>query len=261
MFHTIVVGTDLSPESMDALRMALRLARRDDAQVIVVHVSKASAEEADRALSDALAPLSTRGVELETAIMDGTPSESILKVARARGADLIMVAPTGKGLMQRLLLGSTSRALLADATLPVWIARPDSDHALRRVIVGIDGTDHALHVLQAAAAQASLERAILDVVHVAPEDTSEQLAEATEGFERFCAKHHLRIDSERVEHHILTGDPSASLARHALDTDADLIVVGSRDHGLLHDTFVGSTAARILSDTPCCMVVVRDPSA
>ncbi|MEL6180610.1 MAG: universal stress protein [Myxococcota bacterium] len=47
-------------------------------------------------------------------------------------------------------------------------------------------------------------------------------------------------------------------ARHAKETEADLIVLGAHDHGLMHDTFVGSTAARILSDSHCCMLVVRD---
>ena len=46
----------------------------------------------------------------------------------------------------------------------------------------------------------------------------------------------------------------------AQEVEADLIVVGSHEHGLLHGMIVGSTAERILRDTPSCILVARDES-
>lgn len=43
-----------------------------------------------------------------------------------------------------------------------------------------------------------------------------------------------------------TGHPVERILHHASETGCDMIVMGARGHGLLRDTFLGSTAERVL---------------
>lgn len=52
------------------------------------------------------------------------------------------------------------------------------------------------------------------------------------------------------------GHPAEVIVRHALESGADLVVVGHKGH-FLHDFLLGSTAARVTRHAPCPVLVVR----
>jgi len=54
-------------------------------------------------------------LDIHTHALEGKPAEIVLAVARAVRADLVVAATHGRGALERLLLGSTSAALLRGA--------------------------------------------------------------------------------------------------------------------------------------------------
>jgi nucleotide-binding universal stress UspA family protein len=59
----------------------------------------------------------------ERAELSGSPGESLLAAADARGVDLIAVGFRGAGLFERFMLGSVSRAVIQSAQVPVLMVK------------------------------------------------------------------------------------------------------------------------------------------
>ena len=63
------------------------------------------------------------GFDVEVRIIVGIPYEEIVKIADKEGAGLIVMGSHGKGIIQELLIGSTSEKVLRKAKCPVLIVK------------------------------------------------------------------------------------------------------------------------------------------
>jgi nucleotide-binding universal stress UspA family protein len=144
LFNCILVPTDGSQSSMTAGRMAVRLAALNSARLTFLYVvdtavagglAKASGREADgvqeelsasgRHYLDYLSRLAAEaGLESEQRIRMGEPHEEIDDLARAQGADLIVIGQVsgGRGL-QRILIGGVTERVIENAPCPVLVVR------------------------------------------------------------------------------------------------------------------------------------------
>jgi len=134
----IVVATDFSPSAEAALDHALALAERLKARVFLVHtyqlpligfpdgVVAASAELASRiinqaqeALSEAVAKRAGSGVEIVPILKQADPRDGLLEVAKEVSADLIVMGTHGRRGLARALIGSVAESLVRASPLPV----------------------------------------------------------------------------------------------------------------------------------------------
>jgi nucleotide-binding universal stress UspA family protein len=60
-----------------------------------------------------------------------------------------------------------------------------------------------------------------------------------------------------IEREVLLGRPSAAIADQAIETRADLIVVGSRGQGPFRTMLLGSVSAEVVDHAPCPVLVAR----
>jgi nucleotide-binding universal stress UspA family protein len=134
----IVVATDGSQSGRHAVDQALELAQASGAELTIVYVCHAPLPVlgdpyCQRSLSAELrlgnetvaaaAVLAARaGVQAQVAVLEGSPAEQILELARVRHADLIVVGSRGLGTIAGTLLGSVSREILQQADRPVLVA-------------------------------------------------------------------------------------------------------------------------------------------
>ncbi|OVE85586.1 universal stress protein [Natronolimnobius baerhuensis] len=136
MYDCIVVPTDGSPEGERALEYAFDLALAHDATIRAVYVVNAAGygglpmETAWEGISEALREegrsavervreLAPEGVEVETKILDGSPSRVIVEEAGPDACDLIVMGTHGRGGIDRLLLGSVTERVVRCADVPV----------------------------------------------------------------------------------------------------------------------------------------------
>ena len=143
----IVIAHDGSEGSREALEQGLELAGRARAVATVVYVRHAPLPIVgdpfyERALSkelhhgrDVLAEArlyaAAFGIVPETELLEGDAAARILELARARGADLVVVGSRGRGAVAEALLGSVSQAVVHGADRPVLVAKRRARRARR----------------------------------------------------------------------------------------------------------------------------------
>ena len=139
-YRHILLAVDFTPENDLVVGRAKALARRNNAQLDVVHVVEyvSSMYPADIPLGDDLdmdsylVDQAKRDLQklLETNDLSdcrwfvelGIPKHEIVRVARERGADLIVIGSHGRHGLQ-LILGSTANAVLHSAECDVLAIR------------------------------------------------------------------------------------------------------------------------------------------
>lgn len=77
---------------------------------------------------------------------------------------------------------------------------------------------------------------------------------ATKHINDWCAKH---FPDTELTPRVLVGVPHDAIVRAAGKEDAAMIVIGHRGHGLLGHSLLGSTTARVVTEAPCPVLVVR----
>ena len=145
MFKHVLLPTDGSLASEAAVRRALDLAKESQARVTALHVVQpfhlfaydVEMIEDTRATYEAhakaqgakyLGAIERSAGELGVAceavlVLDDHPYEAIIRTARQRGCDLIVMGSHGRRGLQAMLIGSETQKVLTHCDLPVLVLR------------------------------------------------------------------------------------------------------------------------------------------
>lgn len=146
----IVCPTDFSTAAAPAERQAAELARRLDAEVLLLHVAteaplwresvgvpsvravfEAQRKWATDTLAERVVALAGQGVSARAVVTVGVPWEEIIRVAAQEGAEMIVMGTQGRTGLDRLLLGSVAERVIRRAPCPVLTVRPDAGEDTR----------------------------------------------------------------------------------------------------------------------------------
>jgi len=146
----LLLPTDGSELSSEALKMAIYLARSLGARITALHViepyhppflkgdyklpeipvllkrqyEKQTAERAARILGDVSKAAAADGVNCATvAVKSDSPYEAIVKQAARSGCDFIVMASHGRKGLKGILLGSETQKVLTHSRIPVLVCR------------------------------------------------------------------------------------------------------------------------------------------
>ena len=136
----LLIATDGSEASREAVTEGVALARDLDARVLFVYVKPAPSNlfgapyyqrkltgetaEARRAVGEAMQVALEEGVDADWEILEGDAAGKIVGLARERKADLIVVGSHGRGAIAGTVVGSVSGEVVHNADRPVLVARP-----------------------------------------------------------------------------------------------------------------------------------------
>ncbi|MGZ4166791.1 MAG: universal stress protein [Solirubrobacteraceae bacterium] len=143
----------------------------------------------------------------------------------------------------------------------------------KRIMWATDGSENADRALAVAKSLASEETATLTIVHIVQKIATsgdkalgwyanEELVEAkVEQVASQLSKEGVNVSVKMVTH--VGPQPAHQIAELAREAGADLIVVGSRGHGVISGLVLGSVTQRLLHVAPCPVLVVPpvDPAA
>jgi nucleotide-binding universal stress UspA family protein len=138
----ILVTTDGSPSSVEAVAFGVELATEHEAELIFVHVvptldvvpmtgfggdGYAFPHEPSKhdhvLLEDAAAVAAEHGILSTTVMLRGDTVDEIVAYADSHDVDLIVVGSRGHGAIASALLGSLSRGVLRESKRPVLIVQ------------------------------------------------------------------------------------------------------------------------------------------
>lgn len=164
----ILVGTDFSPESHQALAHALKIARRLDATLLLAHagtlieptaaalapesaalieyqkiIAEHDVENRSR-LAELVREVQAQGIKAEEHLIDGFADTALRDASEALDADLVVIGTHGRTGLKRLLLGSVAERVVRLCRRHVFVARavgldaPDPHQTYRHVLVPTD---------------------------------------------------------------------------------------------------------------------------
>jgi len=143
-FRRILCAVDFSDSSLDALAYAINIAEEADARLTLLHVveippvlsqepaaldidlpriREAAPADARRRLHELIPAQARTYCTVETAVVAGRAHQEILRQAGERQSDLVVMGVHGRGVVDRLLFGSTTHHVVRAATCPVLVVR------------------------------------------------------------------------------------------------------------------------------------------
>jgi nucleotide-binding universal stress UspA family protein len=143
-FRHLLHASDFSPASQPAFGLAVALARSQRAALTIMHVmapvvpvigdayvspqtwtdlQRQVRAYAQRELDKLLDRARRAGVRAQGLLVEGPPADRIVRAARSRRADLIVMGTHGRGGLARLFLGSVAERVVATAPCPVLTVR------------------------------------------------------------------------------------------------------------------------------------------
>jgi nucleotide-binding universal stress UspA family protein len=147
MIRKIIVATDLSENSVQAIRLGLTIAHRFGAVPVVVYVvefappsgafpsefeqsgefqtiERIGLARAEKSLDEFLKRFETGGTSFGWRVRRGKPFVQIIQAAREENADLIVMGTHGHTGIQHFLIGGTAERVVRKAHCPVMVVRP-----------------------------------------------------------------------------------------------------------------------------------------
>ncbi len=140
----ILVPTDFSECSMQALHYALELAKTYKAELVIANIvqmpiypaggfgediiiDQGLTHEFREASQKSLAALKEKevgdAVTCSTIMREGTPFQQIIEIARSEDIDMIVIATHGHSGLKHILIGSTAERVVRKAPCPVLTVR------------------------------------------------------------------------------------------------------------------------------------------
>lgn len=232
----VLCALDLGPATRRVLYHAVGLARVFDADLKIVHVAADTSSEAhERVLNECLKEGPYGAIDdADVVLRSGRVSEMVEREALKHKAVLIVMGSRGHAGLARLLLGSTSAALLHSTRTPTLLVPPIDmdivsigDRAALTcgpVIAAVDLEENSEHQLRMASRMAGLASQPLLLLTVArarvsEHDAAHSLRERAHGL---APVRPLAVIVRR-------GDVAEEISRCAVKEGAGLVVMGLRE--------------------------------
>jgi nucleotide-binding universal stress UspA family protein len=287
----ILLATDGSEYSEESAKFLTRFRLTPDDQVIVLHVISEIPFEDDykaqirhiikkvapkilSAAADILKPIKAKVLTVEE---EGYPATLIAEMGEKSDCVLIVMGARGIRGVKALFLGSTTRAVAVDATIPVLVTHSPLKQpgGRMKVLLAVDGSGSAnatanflaslplpddtevtiMHVVRSILS--TIPRRYLGEVDMPSKEemTGVEMRQAGES-EKIIADARASLAGKFSVIRGMTGsgDPSSEILREAQAMDADIIALGSRGlrgvRGML-----GSVSRRVLGRAACAVLI------
>lgn len=274
MFRHVLVATDFTQGAAAALDRAFLLPLTADARVELVHVLPRDADEstthrAGDALESELhraTASAARTIRCATSCVRGTPFVEIVRTARARDADLIVIGVHGRHPIRDLFVGSTASRVIRTAEVPVLLVRQPASAPYRDVLVSLalDDGDHRL--VRLARTVSASRPSVIHVAHIPFENLQAPTAGAREELHAlYRAEASAKLGAFLLEYDVdemwsqtvVTGETRGAILEQARRQGCDLLIAGTHARSGLAHALLGSIAETLVLSAPCDVLVAR----
>ncbi|WP_018879228.1 MULTISPECIES: universal stress protein [unclassified Thioalkalivibrio] len=273
-FETIVLATDGSEFSAAAENVALDLAQRCGARLVVARIiptdtqhdalSPPRSHEASVAGQADLDALEKRareaGIDASMILRHGVDRhQEIVAIAEEYKAGLIVIGRRDRGDLSRLMVGDATRKVIGLAPCNVMVVPRGAEAPHRGLLVGTDGSELGDQAVRAAIELAGYCDLPLTIATVAvPGQSDERRQEGVEAVQRLQGE--AREQGRKADATTEEGRPELALVEIARRDQRDLIVLGSHGRTGLKRLLMGSVSERVIGGAECPVLVVKNAS-
>lgn len=266
MSAPLLVLTDFRQPAHRALDYATNLAAALAAPLLVLHVRRTAAFDAER-FTGRITPRSTEATALAlrsltnhltvpavTEVQEGPLAEAVATALEQHRPGLLLLGRPDNEMLPDELVSTTALELLRTAPCPMVVVPPQTGLALpRRVLVAVDADSFSLgkhaHFIQSVFSRLPSQ---LTVLHVSAEPDATGAAAAAEALKQ------AGITGEAAPRlrPLVRPEVAASIVEQAATGEFDLVVVVARPHTLLDRWFHRSVTAHVLLHSPVPVLVL-----
>lgn len=283
--RNLLMATDLSSRSNNALARSLELAATHDAKLTVLHVldedlpAATQARVADAAkeeIQDCIAKTGrAESVDVSVEVIPGKDYQDILRTAEAKAADLIITGVHRNESGNRPISGTTMERVIRKGAWPVLVVCEDVKSAYQKLVIAVDFSAYSRFAIRNAVALAPKAEFYLVHAFMVPfagfQSGQVIQQEIQEGHEKALAnmieeemdtliKSALDVPSDlqnRFHRIVRCGDINAVLTEEIKRLSPDLLVLGTHGRVGIAHAVLGSVAERFLNHPPCDVMAVK----
>jgi len=279
LLNEILVATDFGSSAENAVETAVYAAKQFDSRLHLLHVKPRSVEaggaprDIEQAilnrLNETAQKLEGEGVRrVEPVLESGLEFVQIDRYARRHDVNAIIIGAGEPGGAGQVYLGTTAARLRRKSSKPVWIVKPGIKPPISRILCPVDFSNASGRALKNAihlARRFQAQLMVLTVVQTMPREYEWAAGTGAAGeeqppfqvpeFDAFLALQDFHaVDHQKV---IRQGRPREEIVKVAVETGAELIVMGSVGRTGISRMLVGGVARRVAQEMPCSIITVR----
>jgi len=295
----ILWATDGSIEAEEALQYAVLLAKEYSAEIVGIYISstkiknlysnlyllrkklfndlvKTDEVNIEERFNSIKSKLYSQGLDFTSNILRGEASTRIINFAQNEKADLIVMGSRGHGLLDKVLIGSTTLKVLRKSKIPVlaFKSREKKRPGIKNILVPIDVYEKKGSALEYATDLASDINARVFVIYsirmvghiytmpsVLNELIRDSSIELIQRVEEIKVKRRLdseKADNLRIKTKVLHSiNPAVAITDYALAKNIDLIVINTHSMSGIKKLVLGSTTENVIQTSHCSTLAIR----
>lgn len=293
VYDRVLIPTDGSEHAATAVDHALALGRTFDATVHAIHVVDTAGESgvfgtgasdesvterletAGESALDAVRETATAEDDLETELVHGEPTETIVDYAEEIDADVLVMGTHGRTGVRRYVAGSVTEGVVRHAAAPVLTVRADGREttpgSFDEVLLPTDGSPAAEAAVEHGLTMAGIADArvhVLNVVDVSDTTGGASASVATDLVDQLRESGQTAVDRVaavareagfETTTSVVEGFPARDVLHYAEESGVDLIAMGSHGRTGVSRFLLGSTTERAIrhADVPVLAVNTR----
>ena len=262
----IVVPTDFSAESIDALKFAVEIADRSNGEIWLVHVVdlpmladpmittnlyidnsivQDTVTRAKESFEKLTAKHKAKGVRIKTSVEYGNPTMAVLSFAESKKADLVVMGTKGATGLKEIFIGSNTEKIVRGSKVPVLaIPKAVKISSVKNIVFSNSLREENEKLTLAVKALQDFFKATLHIVFINTPAFFRRDYETLGRLHTYAKRYMFKNFKIHVYNDISEQEGTLNFAR---EVNADMIAMGTHGRqGLVH-LFSGSIAEDVVN--------------
>lgn len=276
LISTLLVAVDFTEKSNNAVRMAVHIAARHEARVILFHnitnhtiidrtgkqvigadIIDENYKKTEQALADIQTSLQTQYPDLQfkTIIKNDSLVHGINNIIGNEDVDLVICGSSGQQNFAQLLLGSLSYQILTEVTCSVLLVPEKcSKYAFDKILVPVRVLEDLSDKIELSVAIAKKNKGIISLLGISNEDDILKIREAYQRIKKNLAIRSQEYDSQ----FLLTHDKATQISKFSQDDNADIIILNYKDEDSWKSFFLENFFKQIINYTDITLLFLKN---
>ncbi|WP_262152237.1 universal stress protein [Chryseobacterium foetidum] len=276
LISTILVAVDFTAKSHNAVEMAVHIAARHKAKIILFHnitshsiidrtgIQVTAAEtisdnyqKTQMVLKELLLSLKAQypTLEIKSVITNDRLLNGMNEVIYSEKADLVICGSSGKQNFVQLVLGSLSYQILTDANCSVLLVPENcKKYSFDKILVPVRVLEDLADKIELSIAIAKRNKGIISLLGIS---TDEDVVKIKEAYQR--AKTNLAIKSQDYDSQfLLTRNKATQISKFSEDDSTDIIILNYKDEDSWKSFFSENFFKQIINYTDVPLLFLKN---